>query len=113
MRIFYILFIFLLIVIKGNSQQSRQNPSSTELEKKLKIYPNPAISKITFNFEKGYEKNFSFQIFNFIGKKVFESQIVSPVTNVDLAEFYRGVYIFQIRDKQGIIIESGKFQVVK
>jgi len=32
---------------------------------------------------------------------------------VPLTEFYRGVYIFQVRDVQGNIVESGKFQVVK
>ena len=32
---------------------------------------------------------------------------------VSLTDFYRGVYIFQLRDAQGTIVESGKFQVVK
>ncbi len=32
---------------------------------------------------------------------------------VALTDYYRGVYIFQLRDVQGNIVESGKFQVVK
>lgn len=32
---------------------------------------------------------------------------------VALSEYYRGVYIFQLRDAQGNVVESGKFQVVK
>ena len=40
--------------------------------------------------------------------KPAEQKIIVPLT-----EFYRGVYIFQVRDVQGNIVESGKFQVVK
>jgi len=30
---------------------------------------------------------------------------------VNVSDFYRGVYIFQLRDKNGRMIDSGKFQV--
>jgi hypothetical protein len=52
-------------------------------------------------------------IFNFIGKKVEDLQVTSQKMSVSLTDFYRGVYIFQLRDKQGTIVESGKFQVAK
>ena len=40
--------------------------------------------------------------------KPAEEKITVPLT-----DFYRGVYIFQLRDAKGNIVESGKFQVVK
>jgi hypothetical protein len=79
----------------------------------MRFYPNPAVSVINFEFQKGFDKFFSFQIFNFIGKKVFDLKIVTPKINIPLTDFYRGVYIYQLRDKTGKIIDSGKFQVVK
>ena len=112
MRIFYILSIILLITIQANSQ-NRINTSTDQGVKLIKFYPNPAISQITFNFEKGYDKSYSFQIFNFIGKKVFEVASLAPKTIINLAEFYRGFYIFQVRNQAGKIVESGKFQVAK
>ncbi len=36
----------------------------------------------------------------------------SPLTNVSLSNFYRGVYIFRVTDKSGLVVDSGKFQVV-
>ena len=36
---------------------------------------------------------------------------ISPKTIVNVNDFYRGVYIFQLRDKSGKVIDSGKFQV--
>jgi hypothetical protein len=48
-----------------------------------------------------------------MGKKMEELAPGSQIINLSLNTFYRGIYIFQLRDKKGKIIESGKFQVVK
>ncbi len=79
----------------------------------LRFYPNPATSVINFDFQKTVDKTYSLQIFNFMGKKVFELKTLSSKMNIELNDFYRGIYIFQLRDKNGSIIESGKFQVNK
>ncbi|TDH27874.1 T9SS type A sorting domain-containing protein [Segetibacter sp. 3557_3] len=82
-------------------------------EKVLKFYPNPAVSSINFEFQKTINKDYTLQVYNFVGKKVYEVTAVGQKTNISLTDFYRGVYIFQLRDKSGRIIESGKFQVAK
>jgi len=48
-----------------------------------------------------------------MGKEMEELTPSSQVINISLNNFYRGIYIFQLRDKTGKIIESGRFQVVK
>jgi hypothetical protein len=48
-----------------------------------------------------------------MGKEVYELKATSPIVTVPLDEFYRGMYIYQLRDGNGAIIESGKFQVIK
>jgi len=48
-----------------------------------------------------------------MGKKVLEINTLYQFTNLSLNGFYRGVYIFRLSDKNGNIIDSGKFQVVK
>ena len=113
MRIFYILsFVFLSIgaaQAQERSSDDRQGPEA----KIVKFYPNPATSFITFDFQNNFDKTYSFQIYNFLGKKVYDVPNVTPKTVVNLNDFYRGVYIFQIRDKNGKIIDSGRFQVAK
>ena len=79
----------------------------------LKFYPNPATTFINFEFQKSYDRYYTLYIYNFLGKKVFEITNVSVANQVNLTDFTRGVYIFQLRDKAGKIIESGKFQVSK
>lgn len=78
-----------------------------------KFYPNPASSFINFEFSKVVDKQYSVQIFNFMGKKVYETVPSVQRLMVSLDGFYRGVYIYQLRDKAGNITDSGKFQVIK
>ena len=111
MRIFYILFITLMTTLQVKSQiqaASSQEPDARH----VKFYPNPATSLITFDFLKESDRGYSFQIFNFLGKKVFEVPVNSK-TILNLTDYTRGIYIFQLKDPNGKIVESGKFQVNK
>ncbi|MEO6356136.1 MAG: T9SS type A sorting domain-containing protein [Ferruginibacter sp.] len=79
----------------------------------MKYYPNPATTAISFEFVRGYDKSFTLQLYNFMGKKVMDVNTLSQLTNLSLNGFYRGVYIFRLSDKNGNVIDSGKFQVVR
>jgi len=82
--------------------------------KQVRFYPNPASSFINFEFKDNINlSNYSFKVFNFIGKKVLEINNLSARTVINLGDYFRGVYIFQLTDRNGQILESGKFQVVK
>lgn len=111
-KIFYI-----LILIAGfqftTAAQVKSTFIGSDAVKTVKFYPNPAVSFINFEFEKNYDKSYTLTIYNFIGKKVDEIKVTDQKMSVSLTDFYRGVYIFQFRDKRGNIVESGKFQVVK
>ena len=111
MKIFYALSTILLLTLQAKSQA--RNPGGDPVPAIVKFYPNPATSAITFDFQSGYDKNYNLQIYNFIGKKVQEITNITPKTTVNLNDFYRGIYIFQLKDKNGKVIDSGKFQVSK
>jgi len=111
MKIFYALSTILLLSFSGKSQD--RNPGQEPTPTIVKFYPNPATSIITFDFQSGYDKQLNLQIYNFIGKKVQEINNVTPKTIVNLNDFYRGMYIFQLKDKNGKVVDSGKFQVSK
>lgn len=117
MNKFYLIILFTVFTLFAQAQEGKPSdtPFSAEIlkAKVLKFYPNPASGVINFEFLKPVQKDLTLQVFNFIGKKVVELNGVSQKTSVPLNEFYRGVYIFQLRDKSGRIVESGKFQVSK
>jgi hypothetical protein len=112
MKILYTLSLILFVSLQVRSQ-SGPTPATDmgAYTKILKFYPNPATSIINFDFEKNYDKTNNFQIFSFVGKKVLELNNIGPKTIVNLNDFYRGIYIFQLRDRNGKVIDSGKFQV--
>jgi hypothetical protein len=79
----------------------------------IKMYPNPATSFITFEFQKAVERGTTVQIHSLAGKKMYETPNLSGKLTIDLAEFNRGIYFYQLVDQSGKLIESGKFQVSK
>lgn len=95
------------------SQGQSRSPLSDVSSSILRFYPNPATSVINFDFQRNLEKGFSIQLFNFLGKKVYEATNLSQKTSINLSDYNRGVYIYQLFDKTGKLIESGKFQVSK
>ncbi len=116
MNRFYLILFLTGFTFFAQAQEVKLSQSPFPLDivgtKVLKFYPNPAYGVINFEFLKPVQKDLTLQVFNFIGKKVFEMNGISQKTTVPLNDLYRGVYIFQLRDKSGRIVESGKFQVV-
>ena len=112
MRIFYILLSIILL----NASQAKcqaKGPMPDPEVKIVKFYPNPAISFITFEIEKEQNKTYTLQIFNFLGKKVKDLPDVSAKTIVNLSDLVRGLYIFQLKESNGKVADSGTFQVNK
>ena len=107
--------LMVFLTATGSKAQSRVPgfPDNGSLAT-VRFYPNPATSFITFeDIARKYDRNYSIQIFNFLGKKVYEFSLADQKNIVNLSDFFRGIYIFQLRDPSGKILESGKFQVNK
>lgn len=104
--------IFLLFFLATASGQVKK-VSMGENIRRTSIYPNPARSFIRIQFQPTLPPPSALVIYNFLGKKQVE--VNQPGSNVfiDLAEFNRGIYIFQFRDKNWQILATGKFQVEK
>lgn len=89
------------------------DPANDYQVKMVHFFPNPASTIINFEFPANIDKSYTLHIFNFIGKKVNEFPINNNKISISLDTYYRGLYVFQLRNKMGTIIESGKFQVLK
>lgn len=111
-RILLFLSIILLTAISSKAQSNRE-PSLDALQRVIKVYPNPATTFTKFEFQKNFDKGYTLQVINFIGKQVFEAKNISSTTTLDLSTYNRGVYIYQLKDQSGKVIDSGKFQVSK
>ncbi len=114
MRIFYIFLSFILLTATQVKAQSTGGaPQDPAEAMHVKFYPNPATSFINFEFVKANNESYSFQVFNFLGKKVYELTNLTTKTVINLTDFSRGIYIFMLKDQNGRIIQTGRFQVTK
>ena len=110
----FLLFISIILLTAINSKgQTNREPAPDQLQRILRVYPNPATTFTKFEFQKGFDKGYTLQVINLIGKQVYEAKNISSTTTLDLSTYNRGVYIYQLKDQSGKVIESGKFQVSK
>ena len=111
----FLLILTILFTVAAHSQNQTRNGLPSDVPSAiLKFYPNPATTVITFNFEKAYDKGYSLQIYNAVlGRKMTEQTNIPERFSLDLSNYTRGVYVYQLRDKTGKLIETGKFQVSK
>jgi Secretion system C-terminal sorting domain len=112
-----IIFILLFIIGINFTSFAQNRTTSTESSATVKIlnaYPNPASTVVNFEFQRNYSRSYSIQILNSIGKVMYSGKNMPSFLSIDLKEekFYRGIYIYQLLDRYGIVIESGKILVV-
>jgi hypothetical protein len=112
---FLLILTLLLTTYTATEAQNRlASPAMNGTQNPIvRFYPNPASAQITFDFQHSYERGYSLQVYNFLGRKMIEQSNVSDKTTINLTEFNRGVYIYKLFDKAGRLVETGKFQVSK
>jgi hypothetical protein len=115
MKVYTSLCMALLLGLSAAGQtQERDRPAvKAPVYRMVRFYPNPASEAIHFESRQNAQQPLQLRIFNFLGKKMVEVRRVSSSTRIDLSGFGRGLYLFQVVDSRGQIVESGKFQVEK
>jgi hypothetical protein len=106
------LFISSASYIQAQNNRSGPGPATAQANF-VRFYPNPATTAITFDFQRTFEKGFTIQIYNFLGRKMVELTNIGDRTSINLTDFTRGVYVYKLFDKSGRLMETGKFQVSK
>ncbi|MFB6305741.1 MAG: T9SS type A sorting domain-containing protein, partial [Flavobacteriales bacterium] len=82
-------------------------------ETTIKTYPNPAKTNITFELNNSSAR--SIEIYDLTGQKLKDINTNSEdnLKVVDLNEVDAGMYIYQVKDEEGTIISTDKFNVLK
>ncbi|MES2006459.1 MAG: T9SS type A sorting domain-containing protein [Bacteroidota bacterium] len=108
------LMLFTLVINSYVADNTAFGDTGDGIPKMAHFYPNPATSYINFTFEKTIDKTYSLQVYNFIGRKMNDIRINDAKITINLDDnYFRGLYVYQLRDQSGRIVESGKFQVNK
>lgn len=82
-------------------------------QKVLKVYPVPATTQINFQIQNSNGGTYEIIVYNFLGRKLDDLKNVSSTISLNLDSYYSGIYIYQLRDQRGTLVDSGKFNVIK
>lgn len=75
----------------------------------LSVYPNPTKDIIVVDIENANKLNYSINISNVLGNRIYSAKLISDKTNIDLSQFgSKGVYFVQIINENGLVIGSKK-----
>ncbi len=108
-----IIVVFLLFaqVAVGQKPAAPDNGSGQVPASIVHFFPNPAVNSITFEFKAPVERGSSLQVFSFLGRQVAAVPVNTQRVTVNVSQFFKGVYVFQLRTPSGRVIETNKFQV--
>ena len=79
-RLVYILIFTIGLSFTSFAQNRSIDTDPVNMQQKMiKTYPNPASVVINFSFQHSYDKSYTIEIYNFIGKKVQEFNYFSAI----------------------------------
>ncbi len=79
----------------------------------VRFYPNPAVNLITFEIKEPVQRGTSIQVYTFLGRSVAIIPVNAQRITVSLNDYFKGIYVFQVKSPNGKILETNKFQVNK
>lgn len=82
-----------------------------ERQYRISVFPNPATSFITVQFERGLPKPIHFQLINTAGKVVVEAELSKDQFTIPVGHLAKGVYILKLRNGYGIEVKTEKIVI--
>lgn len=109
------ILLFSGFAVAATAQKGGQgSATATATDKVVNFFPNPAASTLNFEFKSAMPKGSSLQFFSFLGRKLNSVAVSGSRQVVQLSDdFTTGIYIFQLRDPNGRLVETNKFQVAR
>ncbi|WP_339662340.1 T9SS type A sorting domain-containing protein [uncultured Polaribacter sp.] len=83
------------------------NTNNVALLSNIRIYPNPASSRINFNLNNNEDLNV--KIYNLLGKEVLNSSIDETNNSISVATLSKGMYIAKIMSTDGKSFSTKRF----
>ncbi|WP_276133397.1 T9SS type A sorting domain-containing protein [Polluticoccus soli] len=77
----------------------------------VEVYPNPAKNIVFINNLKS--EAVTFELYNITGARVMRTNAAKGKTEADISTVAGGTYFFQVKNKAGDIVQTGKLNVAK
>ena len=80
---------------KGGAQANFTLSSADYFQKEFKIYPNPTVDELNFEFPDNVQSA-NVQVYNILGKQITQTQLKRTVPKLDTNAWASGIYVVQI-----------------
>jgi len=80
--------------------------TKTNNDNKIRLYPNPSSNHLTI--ENTGENTLYLKIYNLIGMQIQSNVLTEEKTDIDISSFDIGVYLFEVSDRNGRILNVEK-----
>lgn len=77
----------------------------------LEVYPNPAQNVVYLNTN--VRQPLTWQLYSMNGTKALMTETVAGKTEVNVSALATGVYIYQVKNSEGVIVQTGKLNVAR
>ena len=92
-------------------------PVCNDSELQIYVYPNPTFGDITIRIEDNGNGPYAFELYNVVGhpllKETLESSESTIVKKFDLSYLDKGIYLYGIKDRRGVLLQTKRLVVVK
>ena len=80
---------------KGGAQANFTLSSADYFQKEFKIYPNPTVDELNFEFPDNVQSA-NVQVYNILGKQITQTQLKRTVPKLNTSSWASGIYVVQI-----------------
>lgn len=80
---------------RGGTQANFTLSSADYFQKEFKIYPNPTVDELNFEFPDNVQSA-NVQVYNILGKQITQTQLKRTVPKLDTNAWASGIYVVQI-----------------
>jgi hypothetical protein len=80
---------------RGGAQANFTLSSADYFQKEFKIYPNPTVDELNFEFPDNVQSA-NVQVYNILGKQITQTQLKRTVPKLDTNAWASGIYVVQI-----------------
>jgi endoglucanase len=80
---------------RGGAQANFTLSSADYFQKEFKIYPNPTVDELNFEFPDNVQSA-NVQVYNILGKQITQTQLKRTVPKLDTNAWASGMYVVQI-----------------
>jgi len=89
------------------------NDNINAVKANVDVYPNPASTQVNFKVSGSGINAYGIEVYDITGKKISTNAVKDNMASINTSTYASGLYIYQVYDKSGALMNVGKFSIDK